>query len=274
LEERTVGQMEDVRGKYVSPAIDQLSFNCPHCGALTTQFWFSVHADRLEKGSTPRILTVEDVIGFKEQPEPGGERDRLVKWAERMASGRPSFEGHSLTVDRDICNVWITSCFNCNELCLWMYDQLIWPRRLGGPQPNLDMPPDVRRDYEEASGILDASPRGAAALLRLAVQKLCKELGESGKNINDDIASLVRKGLDARVQKALDAVRVIGNNAVHPGQIDLRDDRPTAESLFGLVNLICEKMITEPKHVEAVYASLPEPARKAIEQRDTPKQDR
>jgi acetyl/propionyl-CoA carboxylase alpha subunit len=73
------------------------------------------------------------------------------------------------------------------------------------------------------------------------------------------------------VQKALDVVRVIGNNAVHPGQIDLRDDRRTAETLFGLVNLICEKMITEPKHVEAVYEKLPESARHAIEKRDTPK---
>jgi hypothetical protein len=135
-----------------------------------------------------------------------------------------------------------------------------------------DLPPDVRRDYEEASQILDASPRGAAALLRSAIEKLCKELGESGKNLNDDIASLVRKGLDMRVRQALDVVRVIGNNAVHPGQIDLRDDRATAETLFGLVNLICEKMITEPKHVEAVYAKLPEAARKAIEQRDRPKQ--
>ena len=74
------------------------------------------------------------------------------------------------------------------------------------------------------------------------------------------------------MQMAQDVVRVIGNNAVHPGRIDLRDDRPTAESLFRLINLICEKMISEPRHVEAVYAALPEPARKSIERRDAPKQ--
>jgi hypothetical protein len=71
---------------------------------------------------------------------------------------------------------------------------------------------------------------------------------------------------------ALDAVRVIGNNAAaHPGKLDLRDDRPTAETLFDLVNLICEKMISEPKHVKAVYEKLPQSAREAIEKRDTPK---
>jgi hypothetical protein len=133
---------------------------------------------------------------------------------------------------------------------------------------NPDLPEDVRRDYDEASTILDLSPRGAAALIRLGIQKLCKELGQPGKNINADIKALVAGGLDPRVQRALDAVRVIGNNAVHPGQIDLRDDRATAESLFRLMNLIAEKMISEPKHVDEVYAALPEDARAAIEKRD------
>ena len=88
------------------------------------------------------------------------------------------------------------------------------------------------------------------------------------KTINADIKELVAGGLDPRVQKALDAVRVIGNNAVHPGQIDLRDDRATAESLFGLLNLIAEKMISEPKHVDQIYASLPAGALEAIDKRD------
>jgi Domain of unknown function (DUF4145) len=139
-----------------------------------------------------------------------------VKWAERIATGCPTLQRVDYrSTYFDVHNVSLSRCFNCEEVCVWIYDQLFWPRRPGGPQPNVDLPADVRSDYEEASTILDASPRGAAALLRLAVQKLCKVLGEGGKDLNADIASLVRKGLDVRVQKALDAVRVIGNNSVH-----------------------------------------------------------
>jgi hypothetical protein len=80
---------------------------------------------------------------------------------------------------------------------------------------------------------------------------------------------LVKAGeIPQRVQQALDIVRVVGNNVVHPGQIDLRDDRDTALRLFQLVNLIADRAITQPKEVEDVYAALPESARKQIEHRD------
>jgi hypothetical protein len=160
----------------------------------------------------------------------------------------------------------------CDEVTVWVRNKIVHPVMGPAPLPNPDLSKEIRETYNEASAILDLSPRGAAALVRLCIQKLCKELGQSGKNINDDIAALVRGGLGARIQKALDVVRVIGNNAVHPGSIDLRDDRATAESLFNLLNLIAEKMISEPKHVDEVYANLPPNALAAIEARDK-KQD-
>jgi hypothetical protein len=162
----------------------------------------------------------------------------------------------------------VAYCENCDEYSLWHEDRMLYPSGGTGPLPNPDLPRDIKEDYEEARSIASLSPRGAAALLRLAIQKLCKHLGESGKDINADIANLVKKGLSQKVQKALDVVRVVGNNAVHPGQIDLKDDAATVEELFGLVNLIAEVMITQPKHVDQLYDSLPESQRKAIEKRD------
>jgi hypothetical protein len=161
-----------------------------------------------------------------------------------------------------------SSCGRCHEWVLWREDEMVYPPDGRAPLPNPDMPADIQRDYEEARAILSRSPRGAAALLRLAIQKLCRHLGEPGKNIDQDIAALVRKGLNERVQKALDTVRVIGNEAVHPGTIDLRDDPALAGTLFKLVNLIVEKMITEPREIDDLYTGLPAAKRDAIAKRD------
>ncbi|MCD1266846.1 DUF4145 domain-containing protein [Shinella sumterensis] len=149
-----------------------------------------------------------------------------------------------------------------------------YPEPISTPASNKDTPPDIARDYDEARLIAQKSPRGAAALLRLAIQKLCAHLGEPGRNINDDIAALVSKGLDPRIQRALDVLRVVGNEAVHPGTIDLKDDPDTAENLFKLFNLIVEKMISEPKLVDEVYATLPPEKIEAIERRDREKESR
>lgn len=160
-------------------------------------------------------------------------------------------------------------CEHCDQFVLWHQNNMVFPNRGNAPIPNPDMPADVKKDYEEAATISSLSPRGAAALLRLSIQKLCKHLGENGKNINDDITSLIKKGLSSKIQQALDIVRVVGNNAVHPGQLDLRDDIDTANNIFGLVNLITEVMITQPKHVENMYSTLvPEAQKKAIKKRN------
>jgi hypothetical protein len=42
----------------------------------------------------------------------------------------------------------------------------------------------------------------------------------------------VQKGLDVQIQQALDTVRVIGNEAVHPGEMDVRDDPSLVGTLY------------------------------------------
>jgi len=166
---------------------------------------------------------------------------------------------------------WLLTCrcSRCGKFSVWVEQKMLFPHAVTAPPPNSDLPEDVRKDFDEARIVVAQSPRGAAALLRLAIQKLCKHLGEAGENINADIASLVKKGLPAKVQQAMDIVRVVGNNAVHPGQIDIRDDADTATRLFGLINLVADVMITQPKHVESLYQNIvPESARQAIAKRD------
>jgi len=162
----------------------------------------------------------------------------------------------------------ISQCERCLYPTIWLGDRMIFPNTGGAEPPNPDLPDDIKSDYEEARSILAASPRGSAALLRLAIQKLCFHLGQPGKNINNDIAALVSAGLPPRVQEALDSVRVIGNEAVHPGTIDLRDNRAVAGALFKLVNFIATKLITEPNEISSIYGSLPREKLDAIAKRD------
>jgi hypothetical protein len=129
------------------------------------------------------------------------------------------------------------------------------------------LPGSVKDLYLEAASISSKSPRGASALLRLAIQVLCAELGESGNNINSDISALVKKGLPERVQQALNIVRVTGNNAVHPGQIDV-DDPEVVSNLFELINVIAEYTISMPNRIGSLYGSLPDGAIKQIKKRD------
>jgi hypothetical protein len=147
---------------------------------------------------------------------------------------------------------------------------MVYPDSSLAPLPNDDLPPDIVADFEEARSIVQRSPRGAAALFRLCIQKLCIYLGEPGKNINDDIASLVKKGLNPKVQKSLDIVRVIGNESVHPGTIDLRDKPETAVQLATLINLVADVMITQPKMVDKLYNGLPQTKKEEIKKRDGP----
>jgi hypothetical protein len=145
---------------------------------------------------------------------------------------------------------------------------MIHPSEGPAPPPHLDLPKDIKQDYEEARAIVSRSPRSAAALLRLAIEKLTNTILRENKDdkLDTKIELLVKEmGLRSEIRKALHIVRVIGNNAVHPGQIDLRDDIEVAVKLFNLVNRIVQETVTEPKEIDSIIRGLPDKERKKIE---------
>lgn len=160
-------------------------------------------------------------------------------------------------------------CDHCKDISLWHRETLVYPANSNLPLPNEDLSKEIQEDYNEAANIIERSPRASAALLRLAIQKLCKQLGQQGDKINDDIGELVQKGLPVQIQQALDIVRVIGNEAVHPGQIDLKDNKEIAYQLFELVNIIAQTMLTQPKNISMLYSNLPKDKLKGIIDRDS-----
>ncbi|RWZ82724.1 MAG: DUF4145 domain-containing protein [Hydrotalea sp. AMD] len=216
--------------KHIPPILGQQSFHCPHCGVLSAQQWSSnIHCHYT--GQLPN----------------GG-------------------QGHTQYV---LQNTMTSKCGHCQQISIWINQKMVYPLTGNVEMANPDLPADIMNDYNEAKDIVNISPRGSAALLRLAVQKLCVHLGEKGKNINDDIASLVKKGMPVQLQQALDSVRVIGNHAVHPGVIDLDDKPETAYALFSFVNIICDFFITQPKKINEVFINLPQKDKDNIAKRDS-----
>ncbi|MDE0609395.1 MAG: DUF4145 domain-containing protein [Anaerolineaceae bacterium] len=233
----------------VPPEYGKDAFNCSHCGVYSSQLWMS--QNRL---------------------------DHLLQFL---------LQEQEIRVDLRSRGIELSVCRHCQETSVWnvweegpvavrhdnttyrkRVGRLIFPRVFAAPPPSDDMPDEIKVDYLEARNIVRASPRGAAALLRLCIQKLMPILGEKGDNLNDNIRSLVETGLRPEIQMALDSVRVIGNEAVHPGVLDLKDDEDTALAMFGLINLIVEHAITAKKRAEAAYGLLPQSKRDAIAKRD------
>ncbi len=221
--------------KYRSP-----NYNCPHCGVYSFQTW---------------------------------SREIIVSYTRKNASGTNIQENYKLG------KFDVSRCFCCGKDQIWKiwYEKtlsstagkLIYPTTGTVELPNADLPQEIKEDYLEAREILNVSPRGAAAILRLAIQKLCIHLGEPGKSINADIKSLVKKGLPKKIQQAFDIVRVTGNNSVHPGELDMKDNVEITSKLFGLINTIVAVLITEPKRIDEQFEEiLSEKNKKNIQKRD------
>ena len=183
-------------------------------------------------------------------------------WEEVYIAGQP----------RPIRGCLLAFCAYCNDWSIWVEEHQVWPVTSTGPLPNEDLGEDIVALYNEARAVASQSPRSAAALLRLCterlVQRLCKESKVPWTNLNDGIGQLVQQGLSPTIQRSLDTLRVTGNSAVHPGQMDLADDHETVERLFEFLNLIANDRITQPRAVNREYDKLSTGQRQAIEARD------
>ncbi len=141
----------------------------------------------------------------------------------------------------------VSRCIHCLGFCIWKDGAPIYPVTSQVPFPNPDLPEDVIVDFNEARAIINHSPRTATLILRVCLAGLCRHLGESGEDIDADIASLVGKGLNPKIQQNLELVRAVGPDRVTPGVIDNRDNFSTAIQLSQLINIIANALITQPK---------------------------
>jgi len=215
---------------YTPPTHKAEGFNCPLCNFYSHQLWFPMYYGT---GS----------------------------------SYSPKYEG--------IKNLELSICYKCKEYLIWYDEKIVFPVVNGAPPPHEDMSDEVKKIYDEAKSIVSKSSRAAAALLRVAVTVLIDQvIGKNKNTLNNNIGILVEeKKLSVQIQQSLDYLRVTGDHELHPGVIEMDDievnDYQHTISLFELVNLIVEELITRPKKINEYYDRIPQRQKEQIEKRDS-----
>lgn len=159
----------------------------------------------------------------------------------------------------------VSICKSCEKPTFWFDGKVIYPvTEADIPDPNMYMPVSVQELYLEARSVYHLSYKSAAALLRLALEHLLNDLGGVGKSNYKKIENLINQGtLSARVQKLLDTIRVLGNDGVHEGVINLADDKKSENiyQLFKALNYIVRETYETEAFVDDLYDNVPESKR-------------
>lgn len=136
------------------------------------------------------------------------------------------------------------------------------------PAPHEKMPLEVVKLFNEARTIFGNSPKSSAALLRLALEALLTSLKIPGKSIHQKIGSLFASDLlTERTIQACDCIRLMGNEGVHIGEINLAEGTNIALDMFNVINYIIEDIDTIKK-IEKMYANIPKTKKDEIEKRN------
>jgi hypothetical protein len=139
-----------------------------------------------------------------------------------------------------------------------------FPNQIPPPHPKL--PKAAVHLYNEAREVAAASPRSAAALLRVALEALLQELHPSPKRLVERIDELHDLGLPTPQTQAMDVLRLIGNEAAHAGTIHDADKPETVRELFRYLNFLAESSETV-RRITTSYHALPEQKRADAERR-------
>lgn len=220
------------------PSYQAGSFNCPHCRALTQQTWYYATSAEQSDSMTsisPRIAIAECFV----------------------CSGRSIWREYTKRLEG------LPHSYTAAEMLYPAFASV-------GPPRHPDLPADLHDLYDEASAVLPVSPRAASALVRLTLEGLLNDLYPKESDLNKMIGAAAADGLPDEVIKAMDVLRFAGNRSIHEIRTD--DTVETATALFHLLNLVTERLITQPKQITALHEAMPEGLRQAIERRDAPKE--
>ncbi|WP_420636249.1 DUF4145 domain-containing protein [Candidatus Palauibacter sp.] len=222
------------------PQLHKTIFRCPTCSIMAQMQWVGLSLATVSAGRKSEYLN-NIAIGI----------DRSFFAAFCQAKGCVSIwmtQKDTKRVERETDVTPITN-------------RMIYPRTNAAPPPPNDLPESAKLLYVEAGNVMADSPRAAAALLRMCTEDIIKGLSK-----NQDVDKLLptkatlyqhieflRKNDElwpgGVIDTGLDALRFIGNDAVHSTEIRGDDDRGTVEGLFRVILMITDALITRRREV-------------------------
>ena len=233
------------------------------------KIWYSLFL-KPENATEVVVLTLEALMLAK-----GNESDQFLQ---RLKDNVLAYEyqEHPRNLKVKLLNLHVSRCYNCKGFTVWVRDRLVFPIR-GDELPEIvevdfrevaegvqapaedvqhsdedvqepaESVDESSEDFEEAAAILNRSPRAAAALIRICIQNMMPLLKETGQNLDERVASLVRKGLEVEIQQAMEVLQVIRKNPGQENHVDLRDETAIATRMFESLKEILERrMLKNP----------------------------
>ena len=234
---------------YIAPNPSIRSFTCPHCGS------FALH---------------------QTLPIMNNKQDQNV-YLLNDSNGKGIFGENEIFVFRRCCACNKTSILKIKGALVFESGfksfrefELVYPKIFNATEPNPDMPEEIKAFFNEARSVSNNSTRAATALLRIATEKLVKDLlGLKGSEyantkMHQAIERLYKeKNLNTNIYKALMSLKLFGNEASHPNEDLSRlesyfsNDKDLMNKLFSLLNLIVDDLISKPKQIEELFNSAP-----------------
>jgi hypothetical protein len=228
--------------KEIEPKLGAETFSCSHCNAVAHHDWFSLFL-KPEDATELVVLTLEAAMLAKSK-----EGDELI---ERLKDNVLTYEyqepPQSLKVK--LVNLYVSRCYSCRGFAIWVRDRLVFPIRGKEPADIIegeviegdfkDIEEDkTADDIQKATAILNRSPKGAAALIRICIRKMMPLLEQSGKNLDDNISSLVGKGLEVEIQQSMDLRQVLRQNPLKLTQFDEKDSEAAIRMVASLKEIL------------------------------------
>jgi hypothetical protein len=220
----------------IEPQFGAESFSCPHCRALAHQDWYSLFLKQ-ENAMDVVVLTLEALMLAK-----GNENDQFLQHLKDNVLAY-EYQERPQNLKVKLLNLHVSRCYNCKGFTVWVRDRMVFPVRVDEPPDVVEFDfeevaedvqqtaedEEVSEDIEEAAAILNKFPRGAAALTRICIQNMMPLLKENAKNLDENISSLVRKGLEVEIQQAMDALQVVRKNPSQTTEVDLKEENEAAK---------------------------------------------